>query len=472
MASERDADMQLTGFSVLWALAVLFHQGAHRAASHDPAQALVALAALVLLVRPGATLALVAMAGAQLVALFVEAPWFSNHWLLHGFVNTGLLVAWLMAASRVQQASPSRAEVVRTFAPVARWILLIVYFYGTFHKINTDFLDPATSCGASVYLRLQAAWAPFLPNAHWAVAATTWGTLVLEGSFVVLLLVPRLRWLVLGLALVFHTALGLDLEVPYYDFSVVLYALFFLWLPEDFASTVADRLRAAGGWRAAVASGTLHAGVRTVVAVAFLGVFVDEAVLGVSVAPTLAVVVRWMFIAYAAILALLGVVAAQAGADIPPQPNPDILRLRPAALAILPLLYLFNGMSPYLGLKTETSLAMYSNLRTEGGHLNHLLVPARLDPFGWQDDLVRVVASSDPHLQRIAQPNLRMTWYEFRDYLSGRPQASVTYERGGQTVTVARAGDVPDFRDRTNVLLRKLVRFRTVDVSEPSRCTH
>ena len=32
---------------------------------------------------------------------------------------------------------------------VARYLLAIMYFYGIFHKINTDFLNPQVSCAVA-----------------------------------------------------------------------------------------------------------------------------------------------------------------------------------------------------------------------------------------------------------------------------------------------------------------------------------
>ena len=34
---------------------------------------------------------------------------------------------------------------------VARALLAVMYFYGIFHKINTDFFDPTVSCAVALY---------------------------------------------------------------------------------------------------------------------------------------------------------------------------------------------------------------------------------------------------------------------------------------------------------------------------------
>lgn len=60
------------------------------------------------------------------------------------------------------------------------------------------------------------------------------------------------------------------------------------------------------------------------------------------------------------------------------------------------LLVVLNAASPYLGLKTMYSIAMYTNLRTEPGLWNHLLVPESFRVFDLQDGLVQLVSSDDP----------------------------------------------------------------------------
>ena len=67
---------------------------------------------------------------------------------------------------------------------------------------------------------------------------------------------------------------------------------------------------------------------------------------------------------------------------------PGRLALAPALL-IFPVLVLFHGFSPYLGLRTVPAFSMYSNLRTEGGLTNHWFMPSRaLRVAGFQEDLV------------------------------------------------------------------------------------
>jgi hypothetical protein len=105
---------------------------------------------------------------------------------------------------------------------------------------------------------------------------------------------------------------------------------------------------------------------------------------------------------------------------------------RRPALALAPVLVFLNGLSPYLGLKTEHSWAMFSNLQTEGGHWNHLFMPQSMQVFSFQDDLVRVVRSSDPYLAGDPRRDIRLVAFEMRRYLEDHPDVAITYEVRGE----------------------------------------
>jgi hypothetical protein len=158
--------------------------------------------------------------------------------------------------------------------------------------------------------------------------------------------------------------------------------------------------------------------------------------------------------------------------DILPRQSPCV---RPGLLWAPLLLVALNGMSQYLGLKTETCFTMYSNLRTEGGVNNHMFVPAwRL--FSYQDNLVQIVSSSIPELQAITDANELLPSFELRRLLSSTTgDFEITFRRNGRVHQLYRRGeDAP-----SSVLLRphpfwqaKLLYFRPVSTSKCAVCQH
>src|SRR5690606_4011999 len=87
---------------------------------------------------------------------------------------------------------------------------------------------------------------------------------------------------------------------------------------------------------------------------------------------------------------------------LPPAGSIRSLARHPAAALVVGL-FLFNGLQPYLGLKTATALAEHSNLRTEGRFWNHLLLPRDVRIFNLQDRLVRVIDSTDETVRRLGK---------------------------------------------------------------------
>jgi hypothetical protein len=134
----------------------------------------------------------------------------------------------------------------------------------------------------------------------------------------------------------------------------------------------------------------------------------------------------------------------------------------------VPALLVFDGLTPYLGLKTETAFAMYSNLRTEGDETNHLIWRHRLDLADYQRDLVRIIDSNDDVLEADAKLGPEVPYYTIRKRVadlvrSGKHGIRVTYVRGGNTIRLDRAETVPELAAMPSWLERKTLRFRTID---------
>jgi len=102
-------------------------------------------------------------------------------------------------------------------------------------------------------------------------------------------------------------------------------------------------------------------------------------------------------------------------------------------LWIFPGLVALNGFSPYLGLKTETSFSMFSNLRTEGGQNNHLFMPDFTQTTGWQDNLVKVRDSDLREFDKYTKNGQLITLFEFQRITSTKKRDFfVDYELNGQ----------------------------------------
>jgi hypothetical protein len=437
-------------FATVWASAALFHQFSFGHVGDGALDTALSLAAVAVLFRRRFGPALLLLALLQVVAVAVRLPYVSNHWL-----TTGVCALALVSA---RPRDGDAGVWFERHASTLRWILVVIYFYGVFHKLNADFLNPATSCGTRLYRSLATEAIPGLPmglGVQWTVIV---GTLVVETAIPILLVLRRTRrWGVL-VATGFHFVLAIVPFNVYYNFSSMLLALFFAFVGSgdaEWLGRAARRVprRAASTLVVAVALVTIGRAFDTEHDAAWL-VFAR---------------VSWIIYGGIILITLVAWIRARSEHEV----EAITWMPRPRALVVFPLLYFINGASPYLGLKTETSLAMYSNLRTEQGVSNHWIVPGTAELTDLQRDIVVIVASDDPRLRRLKKRDFALTWFEFRDHLARHPDASVEFRRNhGPVDRVARVGDDPRFREPPTLLRRKLLRFRPIDLRTRHRCTH
>jgi len=453
-------------FSVMWALAAVWHLLGNPTVAPGWSQVLLTVGAGTVLLRPGAPLPLGGLAAAGLVTVWEEAPFLGNHWLLAGFVNLGILAAVVTGALR--RRPHDRLDLANRVLPMARLSLLGFYVFAGFAKLNSAFLDRSVSCAVFYYREstdsvgltgLQ------LGGAAWVEHLVILGTVVVELSIPVLLVVRRTRRVGVVVALVFHTLLAVDHSHQFFDFSSVLFALFVLFLPPDAGSWVAERL---GSVRARLALRGEQVPERAHLALVALPVLAGLLVAIDVSTPTGALQAGWwpwQLYALATIVA-----AVRFLGQAPPVTS---VRLAPhhVLFALIPLLVVVNGLTPYLEAKTGYGWNMYANLRTVDGETNHLVVPRTFPVTDEQADLVQIMSSDAPALAWYAANDYALTWRALRTYVSERPDVRLRYRRGSEVVSLARASDdpelvapVPEWRDKVQL-------FRAVDLRSPERCT-
>jgi hypothetical protein len=100
-------------------------------------------------------------------------------------------------------------------------------------------------------------------------------------------------------------------------------------------------------------------------------------------------------------------------------------------------------------------------------------MPASLQLFGFQKDVVEIVSSTDPTLQILAQENKLMVFFAFKNYVAQVKPERVDYIRNGQKHTFILSEAAPnDVLLTSNPILKKLLLFRTVTKTGPQPCSH
>lgn len=453
-------------FSAMWAAAALWHVLGNPSGSRDWAHALLVLASGWVLWRPGEVRALVALATTGLLTVWVEAPVLGNHWLLVGLVDVAILLSVAVGALRRQPWH--RGDLATRLFPTARLCLLGFYAFAAFAKLNAAFFDRRVSCAVFYFEESTASLGLSglqLDGAAWLQHAVIVGTAAVELSIPVLLVARRTRHLGVLVGLVFHGVLALDRTHHFADFSSVLAALFVLFLPGTAGTWVAERV---GSMRARLAlrDERLPSAAHLVAALVptALVLLVVTGLLDGADGRTVGWW-TWQVMAVGTV-ALTGLYLRQG----PPAPAPGALRAHHALYLLVPILVVFNGLTPYLEVKTGYGWNMYANLRTVDGDSNHFVVRRTFPVTDQQADLVEVLRSDDPSLLRYGYRGYALTFRQLRAYLADHPDVSLTYRRDGEVIRVARASDDPDLVAPPPIWQEKLLLFRAVDLRSPERC--
>lgn len=466
--SPRPADpAPLHVFAWLWAAGMVSHMASYSEPVQPITLIMFALACAVLFGwRPMA--AFYGLLLVHFVYVIDRLPGVPNHSILAAGVDLTILAVGVHGVVSARGLAVDALRVYRTFAPVLRIELLVLYFFVVFHKLNAGFFDSRFSCGAFMYLRLAGEYV-FLPVGEWVRPWAIWLTILVETAIPLMLIARRTRLMGLALAFCFHFALAMDPGDVVFNFSGILLAFFFIFMPDKFATSIRAVLTTARQkW---LPSGGMPPLMRT-------AVIVPTALLLASLIFRNAIPTGWTFeesravwAVYAACVLCVCIAALQLR-RLEFAPARELFVVRSPALLVIPVLLVFNGVLPYLGLKTETSFAMYSNLHTENGRTNHYLIPASVQIWDYQRDLVRIQTTSVPQIRRLANRGYLWTYYEFKWLMHEHPDAAVEYEHKGVRRNVTRVSADPELAVG-GALPRKFLKFRPVaGTTDQVPCLH
>ncbi|HEX4417760.1 MAG TPA: hypothetical protein VH165_07665 [Kofleriaceae bacterium] len=429
--------------------------------------------AIWLLLRPRSVAAFVTLTGTWSLLIGLSLPKVANHELLTLVMNLTMLAGLL--AGMFGPGAPGTHRLERAFArfaPVLRLQIVLVYSLAVFHKLNTDFLDPDYSAAVALYRDIAASY-PVLPLPGGILIAAC---LTSESLMAVGLCVRRLRPYIVGLGLAFHLLLSLHPNPYILSFSAMLYALYTLFVP-DLLAPARVRQALAGATRR---DRRLRGGLLVIGALLIaLACFIPRPT-GDDPGEYLRYAGRWVFLGVA-----LGYIAGWLALDKGRAETRGVswraARQAPAPAWFLTGLLIFNGLCPYLGLKTGSAFAMYSNLHTEDGICNHLIMPCRaIRVAHFQDDLVEILDSSQPDLRDAAGRPWHWTYFELRralaDIARHEPPGDsffLRYRRGGVERTLRYPEQASDEAFTPPPWLeRTLLHFRPVPVDPRARVEH
>lgn len=398
----------------------------------------------------------------QLVTISLRFPFVADHLVMELFLNLSILVSFLYLAAQKRTLAVGVDEMFAIFSPVGRWLLMIMYFYGTFHKFNPGFMSIDSSCAVPFidgFPFLQGLLGP-----GWLEYAAIYGTLILESIAMLLLLSSRTKYFGMLLGMSFHFIIGISGFGTLAHFSAFALALHTLFVPSGFGERI---------YREPLIPVLLKNPVNfRILTIVFI---VLQVVLAVHLATSRqGYLVNSLFAAFGiALLFLVFKYGQMLKTDAPYRLKSSLV-----ALNILPVWFFLHCFSPYVGLGTGGTMAMFSGLHTEGGVSNHYVIKEPFRLFPYQDTVVYFRQASNPSLQNLAREGQGMVMFDFQRHFSYRDQLTlpVTLSVNGSTYRLDDGESLAAFADEyfTNQswVARKYMSFRLVDDVKPTQCRH
>jgi predicted DCC family thiol-disulfide oxidoreductase YuxK len=405
-----------------------------------------------LLLFPRSRRVFLALLTCMIVDAVRQMPTLSNHTILK---NTFLLALLLSGAWHALRGDKWR-DFLEDAAPVGRATLCVMYFFGVFHKINTDFLNPAVSCATVLWQQMPALLSRFDTLAIHYVAI--YGTLVIESVILCCLLVRRARHAGIVCGIGFHSLLAMSGYAIYAPFSTLTIALHLLFLDRENARQIVR----SPFWQNLMIR--LHSPSGLAIFVIWLAALAWLA----SIGSFGSVGVLWL-----PVVGLLCYAILKHGNAVPTSSGIRILWSRLWWLNSISVIFFLNCFSPYLGLKTAQSMNMFANLRLEAGFSNHLVFRSAPGPFGYLADVVEIVDSTgSTYFSRIRAQGIRVTYYDLLDKLDRNPRATVTFIRDGKLATRQSAATLQqEIQSELHPRwVRGIFHFTPVDLRSPKPC--
>ena len=412
------------------------------------------LLGLGLIFTPGSRRVFVATVMVFALDGWLQAPLYSNHTILKNFLMLALVFAgawhWLRGNTWERFFSDIR--------PVGRVLLMIMYTFGIFHKINTDFLDPSVSCAVALWREMPPplAWID-MPAMHYAAI---YGTFAAEAAIMLMLIVPRWRHYGIGAGIGFHTLLALSGYAMYPVFSTLTITLHILFLSPGAALRITQSLL----------YDRLERRINSLPGLAFIMTVL-------VLIPFAALLREFTLVAFLWLLLVawpLGAIVLYGRPQDADEEHGWFFWSRLPGLNLVGVVFFLSCAAPYFGLKTAQAMNMFANIRLEGGVSNHLVLPAPPGPFGYLEYLVVIEeAEGSVFLERLAEKQDRaLVYYHLLSLMEETPDAVVTFERDGARIgpvsgaeLLAADGDMlhPEW-------MRKFFHFRSVQLDRPTPC--
>jgi hypothetical protein len=324
--------------------------------------------------------------------IFDKYPRVANHSTLIFFVNIYLLFS-LLTRKLLQK---DKLIINNNDFLVLRWSLIIVYFFAGFHKLNYDFLFSVNSCAnwfhnKLFYLLTDQIIKPY-PDFIYLISPII--IVILEITESIALMFKRTQLIALCSFVLFHFYLSLG---GFVDFASVCFSLMVAFIPsKDF-----EKYRYIFSQNINLIFVKVDQLCFYVIGIILIGliVYMERTfnILQTNNHRYIILISGLLFIINFIYFTLFFMKKLYAE-KIFVWDSENLFFKIPIQVYTFIILLLVQGSQNYLGLSTAGTFSMFSNLRTEGGSSNHILLKNNpLEIFPFQKDLVYIDKIDPPY---------------------------------------------------------------------------
>ncbi len=365
------------------------------------------------------------------ITILNELPKIANHTVLALFINIAILYEYTK-----NYFSKKKFELFSSLGKYIYLLLIIIYFFSVFHKLNSGYFDVNFSCATSFYQKMRGGMLKdVLPDSLWVYTAVIYFSLIVEFLiFLGLLLFPRR---VIAVAFLFHGILSFYV---FYDFAAILFFCFYLLLQGSDENS-----------KSRMEFGALHffLFLTSLVPLILVNFFKVNTFFNPHTFAALFLIIGYFLVLFSS----ASCVFFQKGIN--------------RGQAFLLAVFLFNCITPYLGIKTTSNFSMFSNLRVEGDFYNHLIAQKSWQLFGHTSDLVWIEHAIGPQEEWITTPNLGLPFKELQRVateirLQKFPVFELSYTRNGDSFEFKNAIVETQKIPNLSLFELKLLGYRTI----------
>lgn len=376
-------------------------------------------------------------------------PFLANHLVLILLISLFLLVCAIF----------QKIEDITWISKVLLFTIAVVYSWAAVHKMNWDFINPSVSC-ANVAVGEYLSW--FLGSEGFKEAQeltfVPFLVLFFQVLFEPLLLFRKTFLWGATVAIGFHAFLA---PIGFVHFASIPLTIFFAILISRGRLNERERQL----W---VNFAIIYFWIQ--IALGILGFF--NLFFSISQIALLIQFFAWIVAAIAMMFRIWYLCWPVKSCDLIPGPPMHWGWILPGVILLL-------GTANYLGLGTSNSFSMFSNVRTEGDHWNHIFIPKSVRVFKYQDTIYYVDTIQQSYAKTLGdtpypnygQPALEV--YRLYDIWRTMVPLPKTYDvktsvEEQTPISVYKLLN-PDLRP-FSYWEYKLLNFRPVQMTGPNRC--